>query len=245
MTGRTIAWLLIATLGYPLAASAELFAPADRQTVRAEAAAIDARLAALVAEGKASPDLAADARIFTVAAVRVVDFEPEIDSQTAARIKAVLARAAERVTHLEQGGPPWTTRRGRGILGFVSDVDRSTQPFGLVLPDGYDPAVPMRLDVVLHGSMRATGAGMLAFIEGFDRGDASPNGPVAAPFIELHPLGRLGENAYRFEGETDVDEAIAAVCRRFAIDRRRIVLRGSSLGGVGTWQLGLKRPDRY
>jgi poly(3-hydroxybutyrate) depolymerase len=245
MTGRTIAWLLIATFVFPLAAAAEPFAPADRQAVRDQAAAIDARLAGLVAGGKVSADLAADARIFTVAAVRAVDFEPEIDGKTAERIKAVLARAAERATLLEQGGQRWMTRRGRGILGFVSAVDGSTQPFGLVLPEGYDPTVPMRLDVVLHGSMRATGAGMLAFIEGFDRGDASPHGPVAAPFIELHPLGRLGENAYRFEGETDVDEAIAAVCRRFAIDRQRIVLRGSSLGGVGTWQLGLKRPDRY
>ena len=245
MTGRTVAWLLIATVGCGWVAGAEPFAPADRQAVRDEAAAIDARLAALVEREKVSPDLAADARIFTVAAVRAVDFEPEIDDKTAERIAAALARAAERVKVLEQGSHPWTTRRGRGILGFVSAIDGSTQPYGLVLPDGYDPAVPIRLDVVLHGSMRATGAGTLAFVEGFDRGDASPNGPGAAPFIELHPMGRLGENAYRFEGETDVDEAIAAVCRRFAIDRRRIVLRGSSLGGVGTWQLGLKRPDRY
>src|SRR4029079_13642454 len=71
--------------------------------------------------------------------------------------------------------------------------------------------------------------------------------PAAAgtPYIELHPTGRLGENSYRFEGETDVDQAIAAVCQDYNIDRSRIVLRGHSLGGVGTWQLGLKRPDRY
>jgi hypothetical protein len=58
-------------------------------------------------------------------------------------------------------------------------------------------------------------------------------------------MGRLGENAYRFEGETDVYEAIEAVCRDFRIDRSRIVLRGHSLGAVGAWQLGLKRPDRF
>lgn len=42
-----------------------------------------------------------------------------------------------------------------------------------------------------------------------------------------------------------MDEAIEAVCRNYNIDRSRIVLRGSSLGGVGAWQLGLKRPDRF
>jgi pimeloyl-ACP methyl ester carboxylesterase len=85
----------------------------------------------------------------------------------------------------------------------------------------------------------------LQFIATHDTGDAG--GSAASPnnFIEVHPMGRLGENAYRFEGETDVDEAIEAVCRDYRIDRSRIVLRGSSLGGVGTWHLGLKRPDRF
>jgi hypothetical protein len=35
------------------------------------------------------------------------------------------------------------------------------------------------------------------------------------------------------------------VCRDYNIDRSRIVLRGHSLGGVGSWALGLKRPDKY
>lgn len=108
----------------------------------------------------------------------------------------------------------------------------------------------MRLDVVLHGSRHATGLGELQFMKDFDKGDVeSPaaKGVAVAPvdYIEVHPLGRLGENAYRFEGETDVAEAIEAVCREYSIDRRRIVLRGGSLGGVGTWQLGLKRPDKF
>jgi predicted esterase len=119
------------------------------------------------------------------------------------------------------------------------------QPYGLIVPSGYDPAKPTRLDVVLHGSTRATGLGELQFINAYDRGDDAGEASSANNFIEVHPMGRLGENAYRFEGETDVDEAIEAVCRDYRIDRSRIVLRGSSLGGVGTWQLGLKRPDRY
>src|SRR5262245_9823087 len=103
----------------------------------------------------------------------------------------------------------------------------------------------MRLHVVLHGSTPATGIGELLFLAAADGGDSGAASIPASPYIELSPMGRLGENSYRFEGETDVDEAIEAVCRNYNIDRSRIVLRGHSLGGVGTWQLGLKRPDRY
>ena len=60
----------------------------------------------------------------------------------------------------------------------------------------------------------------------------------------MHPLGRV-ENCYRWAGETDVFEAIEAVCRQYKIDRDRIVLRGMSMGASGTWHLGLKHPDRF
>jgi dienelactone hydrolase len=86
---------------------------------------------------------------------------------------------------------------------------------------------------------------MAAFDKGDDATDDTNKSAPDVDYLELHPLGRLGENAYRFEGETDVDEAIEAVCRNYNIDRARIVLRGSSLGGVGAWAIGLKRPDRW
>ena len=78
----------------------------------------------------------------------------------------------------------------------------------------------------------------------FDEGDGPAKTPPEANFIELHPLGRV-ENCYRWAGETDVFEAIEAVCRNYKIDRDRIVLRGMSMGASGTWHLGLKHPDRF
>ena len=226
-------------------AGADSVTAADRQAVRDRVAALERRLQVVEGSGRFAADLVADARLFAKAALWAVDFEPVIDVSRREKVEAGLRRAQERIEHLEAGRHPWTKLDGRSIRGFVSAVDGSTQPYGLVVPRGHDPAKPARLDVVLHGSMNATGIGDIDFIRGFDRGDAVGDGAPEAGFIELHPMGRLGENAYRFEGETDVDEAIESVCRRFAVDRRRIVLRGSSLGGVGTWQLGLKRPGRY
>lgn len=236
-------WTLFDRAG--LAADSAPFNAADRQSIRERVEALERRLRAVESAGRVSADVVADARLFPKAVLWAVDFEPVIDAAGRDKLELGLRRAAERIGHLEAGRHPWTAVEGRSIRGFVSAVDGSTQPYGLVVPRGHDPDKPVRLDVVLHGSMNATGIGDLGFIGGFDRGDAAGGVPPEVDFIELHPMGRLGENAYRFEGETDVDEAIEAVRRRFAIDRRRIVLRGGSLGGVGTWQLGLKRPDRY
>jgi poly(3-hydroxybutyrate) depolymerase len=225
----------------PEVASAPLTA-AERATFLAELEPLQDRLAALRDEPNMSPDRWADAQIFVKAVVWALDFGPVTDARSRGLVRYGLDRARERVDALSAGNHPWTERRGRTARGFISAVDGSVQPYCLVVPEGYDPAKPMRLDVELHGSSNATGIGELLYIEASDSGaTAAPS----TPFIHIFPMGRLGENSYRFEGETDVDEAIEAVCRDYNIDRSRIVLRGSSLGGVGTWQLGLKRPDRY
>lgn len=123
-------------------------------------------------------------------------------------------------------------------------VDGSVQPFGLLIPQSYSPSKPIRLDVVLHGSSRPSGLSELRFLSRFDSRDAQSKPAPEADDIELHPLGRV-ENCYRWAGETDVFEAIEAVCRRYAIDRDRIVLRGMSMGASGTWHLGLKHPGEF
>src|SRR5438128_4476387 len=98
----------------------------------------------------------------------------------------------------------------------------------------------MRLDVVLHGSTRPVGLSELRFMNRFDEGD---EGGIAAPdvdYIELHPLGRV-ENCYRWAGETDVFEAIEAVCRNYNIDRDRIVLRRRPRPGAYLSQSAVRR----
>ena len=135
-------------------------------------------------------------------------------------------------------------QEGKLVRGFVTAVDGSVQPYGLVIPAGYGPKKQARLDVVLHGSTKPTGLSELRFVARFDDGDGPPAKVPDANFIELHPLGRV-ENCYRWAGETDVFEAIEAVCRNYTIDRDRIVLRGMSMGASGTWHLGLKHPERF
>ena len=224
---------------------AEPLTESERQKIVAEITPLKERLALLRNDKNVLPDHWADAQIFIKGLIWALDFGPINDAKSREQVQRALGRARERIDALASGRHRWTEQRGRLIRGFISAVDGSTQPYGLVVPANYDPAKPIRLDVVLHGSRadRATGTAELNFISGFDVGENQP--AREADYIEVHPLGRLGENAYRFEGETDVDEAIEAVCRNYSIDRMRIVLRGSSLGGVGAWMVGLKRPDRW
>ena len=187
-------------------------------------------------------DLRPDAEVFAKGAAWALRYEPKLEPADLALVRKALERGRARAASVERH--PWSLKKGRVVRGYRSAVDGSVQPFGLIVPASYDPARPMRLDVVLHGSTKPVGMSELRFMNRFDEGDEGGKPPPEADFIELHPLGRV-ENCYRWAGETDVFEAIETVSRRYAIDRSRIVLRGMSMGASGTWHLGLKHPDRF
>jgi dienelactone hydrolase len=70
-------------------------------------------------------------------------------------------------------------------------------------------------------------------------------------YVQIDIYGR-GNNAYRWAGEMDVQEALdsfitteRALGRGKLLDPDRFVLRGFSMGGAGSWHLGLHRPDRW
>ncbi|MEY5025387.1 MAG: hypothetical protein RLZZ244_915, partial [Verrucomicrobiota bacterium] len=228
--------------------AAEPISDGDRGRYRARVSELDARIAAWELARGASRDLrgagghGADARIFSKAVRHALDFEPVLDEAARGLIELALGTCEDRIAQLEAGKQPWREAQGRSVRGFVSAVDGSSQPYFVVVPKTYDPSKPIGLEVMLHGSMpRRSAVGELDFVlkaSGVRFG-------AGEDFLELYPLGRLGENAYRFEGETDVFEAMEDVCRQYSVDRRRIVLRGISLGAVAAWQIGLKRPDRF
>jgi hypothetical protein len=203
------------------------------------------RLAKLRASRPAvKPDHLADAEIFAKGISWALRYDESLTRADVALLKKALERGKERLVSLEAGKRPWAEKKGKVVRAFVSAVDGSVQPCGVVVPATYDPRRPTRLDVVLHGSSQPAGMSELRFLSGFDDGDADGKGAPGQDYIELHPLGRV-ENGYRWAGETDVFEAIAAVCRNYHIDRDRVVLRGMSMGASGTWHLGLKHPDRF
>ncbi|GAA5506317.1 prolyl oligopeptidase family serine peptidase [Novipirellula caenicola] len=127
------------------------------------------------------------------------------------------------------------------VGGFVSDIDDSVQPYGLVIPAGFHlgATTPHRLDVWLHGR-GDTKTEIPFLIERMNKvGTYAP-----ADTIVLHPFGRHC-NAFKFAGETDVYEAMRHVQRILPIDHDRIAIRGFSMGGAGCWHLAAHDPLQW
>jgi poly(3-hydroxybutyrate) depolymerase len=202
------------------------------------------RLVKLRANSSVNLDHFADAEIYAKGIAWALRYDQTLTTADGALLKRALERGNERAAALETGKQPWREKKGKVVRAFRSAVDRSVQPYGVIVPPKYDPGKPIRLDVVLHGSTRPVGLSELRFLSRFDDGDAASQAAPEQDYLELHPLGRV-ENVYRWAGETDVFEAIEAVCRNYTIDRDRVVLRGMSAGASGTWHLGLKHPDRF
>lgn len=215
---------------------------ADRQDVERELQRLSSKLSSL--KPIASPDHYADAAVFAKSVDWALRYQTSFSSNDVMLLHHTITRGLERCDALASNRPFWTTKKGGVLRGFLSAVDGSTQPYGVIVPAGYDGTKPMRLDVVLHGSSKPEGLSELRFGTRFDRSEGEGNPAASEDYIELHPLGRV-ENCYRWAGETDVFEAIEAVSRNYRIDRDRVVLRGMSMGASGTWHLGLKHPDRF
>lgn len=213
----------------------------QRQTLTEAVRSLNARIAALP---ERSRQPAVDAAIFAKGLQWALRYDSQFTVADIGLLEHAVVRGNQRATALAEGTASWLTQTGKLALGYRSAVDGSVQPYGVIVPQNYDPARPIRLDVVLHGSTRPVGLSELRFMARFDDGDGVISAAPDQAYIELHPLGRV-ENCYRWAGETDVFEAIEDVCRRYHIDRDRIVLRGMSMGASGTWHLGLKHPDRF
>ncbi|APW59178.1 prolyl oligopeptidase family serine peptidase [Paludisphaera borealis] len=237
------------TAGPAVAADAEgPLGAEERQQIESGLRDASARLATLKRDAadhsKGEPDRIADAELFAKGVAWALKYDASFSTADRGILKSAVDRFRSRVNALEAGESPWAGRKGKVVRGFVSAVDGSVQPYAVVVPTRYDRTRPARLDVVLHGSSKPVGMSELHFIARFDEGDGPASGALERDYIELHPLGRV-ENGYRWAGETDVFEAIEAVCRNYNVDRDRIVLRGMSMGASGTWHLGLKHPDRF
>jgi predicted peptidase len=119
-------------------------------------------------------------------------------------------------------------------------VTRLELEYLLFLPDGYkeDRKKQWPLMLFLHGAGE----------RGKDLAKVTVHGPPKLvkesadfPFILVSPQCRAGESWS--------DEALLglldAVMKKHRVDPTRVYLTGLSMGGYGTWSLGLKYPERF
>lgn len=211
----------------------------DVDTIRENLGQLNAKIIHLK-QGSDDIRSIADVEVFAKGADWILRHHEFFEPKYALWTIEALHMGRQRAEGLAAGKAPWFPRQGSTVLGYYSRVDDSVQPYVLTLPKRYDPNSVHRwpLHVELHG--RGDNLNEVRFIHQHE------GQPLKEPldWIQLDVFGRTN-NAYRWAGETDVFEAMAALKQRVRIDDRRITLRGFSMGGAGAWHLGMHYPSLW
>lgn len=116
---------------------------------------------------------------------------------------------------------------------FVSQIDGSVQYYGIVPCKDRSPEEKPALVLTLHG----------AAVEGI--GQAACYSPKPG----IHVVAPTNRRPYGFDwedwGRVDALEVLELEQKRLNIDPRRVYLTGHSMGGHGTWHIGVTYPDRF
>lgn len=116
---------------------------------------------------------------------------------------------------------------------FVTDIDSSCQYYSVLYPKDYDPAKRYALILSLHG------AGVEA------SGQADAYRPKDWAFVVAATNRRPFGFDWQDWGRLDAIEVLDRVVSSLPIDRERVLLSGHSMGGHGTWHVGLTHADRF
>jgi predicted esterase len=227
--------------------------PADLDPLRAAAvAAIDrarARAAALpeVAREVSLPSL--ERMVEDADARRAHVTVPDRDFGFVRRSLETARAWADR---LAAGDDPYRGATGMLVKAYRADWDQTLQPYALYVPPAYDARRSWPLVVALHGAYsdhrhnlrRVFG---LENRPGETDAEASRNElPLPdVPALVLSPYGRGEFMGYDGLGGEDVMRALADVRRAYNVDPDAITLTGLSMGGGGTWSIGLRHPELF
>jgi dienelactone hydrolase len=186
-------------------------------------------------------ELLPDVQIFHRAVHDALAYREFFNEQELQTARPLLEQGLERARQLRAGEAPWTYQTGLVVRGYVSKIDGSVQPYGLVVPESCvaHGGPRHRLDLWFHG--RGENLSEVNFLAGRlkDRGTFTPPDTIV-----LHPYGRYC-NAFKFAGEVDVLEALDSVRMRYRVDDDRIAARGFSMGGAACWQFAVHYADRW
>jgi len=175
-----------------------------------------------------------DIMIFHKAVDWALRYDEFFDVKQVATAKKLLELGNQRLSELKSGKPSWISATGLVPRGYLSKIDGSVQPYGMVIPDDWKPGenTPRRLDFWCHG--RGENLSELSFIDQrlTNKGEFTPPGAFV-----LHLYGRFC-CANKFAGEVDLFEALENAKTHYNIDPNKLVVRGFSMGGGACWQFG-------
>lgn len=219
---------------------------AVRSELETGVAKLGADIAKLHSDLKDRPDLFAllpDVQIFHNAVRYAIEDQVFFKSNEFAAARALLTAGHERAAQLRAGEAPWLAATGNVVRGFVSSLDGSVQPYGIVVPAEFkrDDGQRRRLDIWFHG--RGDTQSEVNFLTGRSGPNAKSEFLPPDAFV-LHPYGRF-MNAFHFAGEVDAWEALAHARSHYGVDDRRVAARGFSMGGAAAWHFGAHHAGEF
>jgi predicted peptidase len=182
-------------------------------------------------------------------AYRLVQVQAQIDAlldtaQFVASYAEALQSTDETLADLRQiaaGNDPYAGATGYVDRAYRSELDGSLQPYATYVPLDYDATRSYPLVVMLHG-FGGSGPPQGAIRSLLGVGDRPcPD----CQHIVVAPANRGNIFYTNRIGEQDVWRAMAQVQELYRIDENRVYLTGNSMGGQGTWHLGLHYADRF
>ena len=217
---------------------------ADRSALEASLGPLERAVAELKLKGEKErrvAELWPDVAIYAKAVRDALTYREIFDAKEIPKARALLAEGQARAESLATGEAPWESKLGLVVRGYVSKIDGSAQPYGLVIPPTFSSTGGRRhrLDVWFHG--RGENLSELNFLDErrSQAGTFTPDDTIV-----LHPYGRYC-NGSKFAGEVDALEAIDSVSRRYRVDDDRVSVRGFSLGGASAWHFAVHYSDRW
>jgi len=170
-------------------------------------------------------------------------------------VRDTLATARAYAERVARGDDPYRTATGELVKAYRAGWDGTLQPYALYVPRGYDgrnKKVSWPLVVALHGAL-SDHKHNLRRVFGLDNRPSETDAEASrnqlplpdVPAFVVSPLGRGELMGYDGLGYDDVMRVIADVRRAYPIDPERITLTGLSMGGGGTWAIGLRHPELF
>lgn len=124
-------------------------------------------------------------------------------------------------------------------LAYVARNDGTVQPYYVHIPEAYDPAREWPLIVFLHGYVPS-----ISVVDPWVLSDEVCDIAEKNGCILLIPYGRRNTD-FQGVGEVDIYRAIDETRAQWRIDPARIYLSGVSMGGMGAWNMALRRPGYF
>lgn len=149
------------------------------------------------------------------------------------------ARAIVRAFAAGREAPP--ARTGLVERAYLSDIDRSAQPYYLYVPETLDLEKPVPLVLFLHGYI-----GNLDKVNWYDQTcpDSMKRLAEQVGGIMLAPFARSNTDFLGI-GERDVLHTIELTMRDYPVDPDRVYLCGASMGGSGVWAIAAHYPHLF